>query len=123
MSVFRYGNEAIYTLARLDRDNPALAERVRAGELSANAAAIEAGWRKKSSSLKQICRLLLELTPEEWIILTDKLRRGRSALALEEIRRLLPKLTLEEHAVLADELRDRRLCLSGPVQDPLHLDG
>src|SRR5690242_3559175 len=31
--------------ARLDRDRPELAARVRAGELSANAAAIEAGFR------------------------------------------------------------------------------
>jgi hypothetical protein len=37
------GNSASYTLARLKRDYPELAERVVAGELSANAAAIEAG--------------------------------------------------------------------------------
>jgi len=36
-----------YDLARLDRDYPQLAARVRSGELSANAAAIEAGFRKK----------------------------------------------------------------------------
>jgi hypothetical protein len=36
-----------YILARLDRDRPDLAARVRAHELSANAAAIEAGFRKK----------------------------------------------------------------------------
>jgi hypothetical protein len=35
------------TLARLNRDHPELAERVEAGELSANAAAIQAGFRKK----------------------------------------------------------------------------
>jgi hypothetical protein len=57
-------------LARLDRDNPDLAARVRAGELSANAAAIEAGWRKKRackklSALEQILRLLPKLTAEE----------------------------------------------------------
>jgi hypothetical protein len=38
------GASSDYTLARLDRDRPELAERVRAGELSANAAAIEAGF-------------------------------------------------------------------------------
>jgi hypothetical protein len=36
-----------YTIARLQRDRPDLAERVIAGELSANAAAIQAGFRKK----------------------------------------------------------------------------
>jgi hypothetical protein len=36
-----------YDLARLKRDRPDLAEKVIAGELSANAAAIEAGFRKK----------------------------------------------------------------------------
>jgi hypothetical protein len=37
---------ADHWLARLDRDYPDLAARVRAKELSANAAAIEAGFRK-----------------------------------------------------------------------------
>jgi hypothetical protein len=44
------GNSAIYTLARLDRDRPDLAAQVRSGRLSANAAAIEAGFRKKPPS-------------------------------------------------------------------------
>lgn len=42
------GNSRIYILARLDRDGKTdLAAKVRDGELSANAAAIEAGFRKK----------------------------------------------------------------------------
>ena len=42
------GNSRAYILARLDRDGLTdLAARVRAGELSANAAATQAGWRKK----------------------------------------------------------------------------
>jgi hypothetical protein len=40
------GTTANYTLARLDRSRPDLAKRVRAGELSANAAAIKAVWPK-----------------------------------------------------------------------------
>jgi hypothetical protein len=44
---FKRGTERAYTLARLRRDHPELAERVIAGEISANAAAIEAGFRKK----------------------------------------------------------------------------
>ncbi len=47
----KFGNSAAYTLARLDRDAPELAERVRKGELSANAAAIEAGFRKKPTAI------------------------------------------------------------------------
>lgn len=47
----RGGTNRDYTVARLDRDAPELAERVRAGELSANAAAIEAGFRKRPTAL------------------------------------------------------------------------
>lgn len=42
------GNSPTYALRRLKRDRPDLAERVVAGELSANAAAIEAGFRRKT---------------------------------------------------------------------------
>ena len=43
----KYGSAA-YWLARLRRDRPDLAERVTAGELSINAASIEAGFRKRT---------------------------------------------------------------------------
>jgi hypothetical protein len=42
----KYGTRA-YWLARLDRDRPDLARLVRAGEISANMAAIKAGFRKQ----------------------------------------------------------------------------
>jgi len=45
---------ATYILKRLKRDRLDLAEKVIAGELSANAAAIEAGFRKPPSPLKQL---------------------------------------------------------------------
>jgi hypothetical protein len=45
-----------YTLARLHRDRPDLANRVESGELSANAAAIEAGFRKKPTPLDDLRR-------------------------------------------------------------------
>lgn len=48
------GRGVEYTLARLDRDQPELADRVRAGELSANAAAIEAGFRKQQTPLDRL---------------------------------------------------------------------
>jgi hypothetical protein len=40
------GNGKTYTLRRLARDRPDLLDRIESGELSANAAAIEAGFRK-----------------------------------------------------------------------------
>jgi hypothetical protein len=42
------GNSKSYTVSRLKRDRPDLFERVVAGELSANRAAIEAGYRQAS---------------------------------------------------------------------------
>jgi hypothetical protein len=39
------------TLDRLHRNRPDLYERVKAGELSANAAAIEAGWKRRMASI------------------------------------------------------------------------
>ena len=43
------GNRSIYTEARLKRDRPDLLEKVHSGELSANRAAIEAGFRKSNT--------------------------------------------------------------------------
>jgi hypothetical protein len=40
-------NTKTHVLARLDRDHPKIAAEVRAGKISANAAAIQAGFRKK----------------------------------------------------------------------------
>lgn len=45
------GNAALYTVRRLKRDRPDLAERVIAGELSPNAAAIEAGIRRPTMQI------------------------------------------------------------------------
>lgn len=54
LSVGAKGNTVEYKLARLDRDRPDLAAKVRAGDLSANAAAIEAGFRKPPTPLAQL---------------------------------------------------------------------
>ncbi|MGA9240509.1 MAG: hypothetical protein WBW03_00805, partial [Silvibacterium sp.] len=51
MPFARQGTSLSYTLSRLKRKKPDLFMRVVNGELSANAAAIEAGWRKKLSAL------------------------------------------------------------------------
>lgn len=45
------GTTAAYTIARLQRDRPDLAARVAAGELSAHAAAIEAGFRARTTTV------------------------------------------------------------------------
>lgn len=45
------GNNVQYALARLKRDNPGLAEEVLSGAMSANAAAIAAGFRKKTCTV------------------------------------------------------------------------
>lgn len=56
-----------YILARLDRDGlNDLAARVRAGELSASAAAHAAGWRKPPSAIAQVLKLLPKLSTREW---------------------------------------------------------
>jgi hypothetical protein len=71
----------VYILGRLDRDGHVeLAAQVRSGRLSANAAAIQAGWRKK--------------------------RERRKLSALEQVLKLVPRLTFEERAVLIDLLRN-----------------
>ena len=44
---FKYGGNTDYTKARLARDRPDLLTKVESGELSANAAAIEAGFRQR----------------------------------------------------------------------------
>jgi hypothetical protein len=46
----KYGNSRVFALERLSRQRPDLFRRVEKGELSANAAAIEAGFRKKLSA-------------------------------------------------------------------------
>lgn len=59
------GNSKAYTLSRLKRENAELFNQVVAGELSANAAAIKAGFRRVKSPLEQIRHLLTKLTPNE----------------------------------------------------------
>jgi hypothetical protein len=65
----RQGNSRAYMLTRLKQQKPELFKRVTRGEMSANAAAIEAGFRKKPSALDKIRKLLPKLTAEERSIL------------------------------------------------------
>jgi hypothetical protein len=66
-----------YALARLDRDHPKLAARVRAGELSANAAAIEAGFRKPRDPLADAKAAWRRMSPEQRAAFEDWIARER----------------------------------------------
>ena len=61
----RQGNSKAYTLDRLKREVPALFQAVCAGELSANMAAIEAGFRKKPTPFDQVKKLIPKLSAPE----------------------------------------------------------
>jgi hypothetical protein len=63
-------NTRKHVLARLDDKRPDLAARVRAKQMTANAAAIEAGFRKPPKrkeliAFDRVMKLLPQLTPEE----------------------------------------------------------
>jgi hypothetical protein len=64
------GTSKSYTLDRLKRESPTLFERTLLDRkdddyLSPNAAAIEAGFRKKPTAFEQVQKLLLKLSPTE----------------------------------------------------------
>lgn len=65
-----YGNSADYTVRRLKRDAPELAEQVIRGELSPNAAAIKAGFRQRKYQLPgdpvAAGRYLAQRVDREW---------------------------------------------------------
>lgn len=54
-----------YTLRRLAKGHPELFDAVKAGELTANQAAIKAGFRKKPEPFKELCRWWEKASPEE----------------------------------------------------------
>lgn len=59
------GNSKAYTCERLRREAPELFEEVKAGRMSANAAAIKAGIRKKPAPLNQLVKWWKKATAEE----------------------------------------------------------
>ena len=61
------GNSRSYTVSRLQREAPELFAQVVAGTLSANAAAIQAGFRKKPTALEMLIKA--------WKVATDDDRR------------------------------------------------
>ena len=59
------GTSRSYTLSRLEKQHPEIYQEVCAGQLSANAAAIKAGFRKKLTPFEQVRKLLPKLSDEE----------------------------------------------------------
>jgi hypothetical protein len=72
------GTSKAYTLSRLKRENAELFQAVVAGELSANAAAVKAGWRKKLTPLESIIKLLPKLNADEVAVLIAKIQEGET---------------------------------------------
>ena len=59
------GTSRAYTLTRLKNERPDLFKRVVNEELTANAAAIEAGWRKKETAIEAAKRAVQKMTQED----------------------------------------------------------
>jgi hypothetical protein len=58
-------NTVEHIKARLHRDDPELLARVERGELTANAAAVEMGWRKKRTPYDEVASAWKRCSPEE----------------------------------------------------------
>jgi hypothetical protein len=71
----KHGTSRPYVLFRLKRARPDLFDRVVAGELSANAASIEAGFKTKLTPFAQIVKWIPKLTLQERRQITEQLER------------------------------------------------
>lgn len=60
------GNDTEYTLRRLARDAPEMLAKIETGELSVNAAAIQAGIRKKPTAYETALKAVGKLSDYEW---------------------------------------------------------
>jgi hypothetical protein len=92
----RQGTSLSYTLDRLKRERSDLFNRVVAGELSANAAAIEAGFRKKPVPIRQLMDIACKLSPTERLAALEYLAHliridhlGQPEIALSKINCLV----------------------------------
>ena len=83
------GNGTGYTLRRLARDAPEMLDRIESGELSVNAAAIQAGIRKKP-------------TPEEVCLKAFR----KAGHRLEVVKLIISELELHERLVIIELLRE-----------------
>jgi hypothetical protein len=83
------GTDTTYTLRRLARDQPELLDKIEAGELSVNAAAIAAGIRKKPTA-EEVCIKAF----------------GKVENRLNTLKRIVDLLAPHERAVVRDWLED-----------------
>jgi hypothetical protein len=83
------GNSVAYTLTRLKREAPELHQAVCRGEMSANAAAIQAGFRKRLTPLEQLQRLLPKLSAAHKRAIMPEFVATLSAAERRELERLL----------------------------------
>ena len=67
------GNSKAYTCERLSKVAPELFEEVKAGRMSANAAAIKAGIRKKPTAYEIALKAVRKLSQDEW----ERLKKER----------------------------------------------
>jgi hypothetical protein len=119
-SITHQGNSRIYTLARLDRDRPDLAAKVRTKEISANAAAIKAGFRKEPDRCFLGCaRSVLRVVALGWPLgAPDQMRCGADLNRGIE-QRSTPIARAHQNAQRVN-CRVIPQQLLGPVQMPLH---
>lgn len=73
------GNSRAYTLSRLKRERPDLFAKVAAGELSANAAAVEAGWRKRPEPLDTALKAFHKLSAADQRAFLKRIRSEAAA--------------------------------------------
>jgi hypothetical protein len=88
------GNSRSYAVSRLQREAPDLFAKVAAGEMSANAAAIEAGFRKRKTPLDHLRAAWRKANP--WATSCNSMRRDmttslRACLAAEAWKKLFPE--------------------------------
>ena len=94
----QHGNRKDYTLSRLKKHAPELFERVKAGELSANAAALQAGFRKQPSPLEIVQKNLPKLTDgERFALARDILRQADGCDHLGLAKEVLVNLDADEY--------------------------
>ena len=71
------GNSREATMRRLRKDHPQLHQQVVAGDLSANAAAVKAGFRKKLTALEAAIKAYEKLDPREQLQFATYLAEGK----------------------------------------------
>ena len=80
------GNSATYTLKRLKRDHPELFQQVLGGAMSVNAAAVEAGFRKKRTPVEIVLQLLPKLSDEEFELVCQRRKQECDEIVRMEAR-------------------------------------